>query len=99
MTCHGRATTHGTGGCVLEGDFPWETLQEKRPPRFHEVRMRCRRDNISRLAAWLDRLIPGFGSAGYSGFQGNPKWYTMSIQQTSFAAPVKVPRLEFPSIT
>lgn len=61
-------------GCVLDGDFPWEQLQGSKPPRFHEVRNEmAARDNISRLAAWLDRLIPGFGSAGYSGFRGTPQ--------------------------
>ena len=59
-------------GCVLEGGFPWESLQGKNPPRFHEVRNEmAAKDNVSRMAAWLDRLIPGFGSAGYSGFTGN----------------------------
>jgi len=59
-------------GCVLDGDFPWQTLQGKNPPRFHEVRNEmAARDYVSRMAAWLDRLIPGFGSAGYSGFRGN----------------------------
>ncbi|HEX3104948.1 MAG TPA: hypothetical protein VHQ22_10890 [Terriglobales bacterium] len=62
-------------GCVLSGDFPWEKLQKTNPPRFHEVRNEmAARDNISRLAAWLDQLIPGFGSAGYSGFQGTSQW-------------------------
>lgn len=58
-------------GCVLERDFPWKDLQEN-PPRFQDVRNEmAARDNIARMAAWLDRLIPGFGSAGYSGFVGS----------------------------
>lgn len=58
-------------GCVLEKDFPWKTLQDN-PPRFQEVRNEmAARDNVARMAAWLDRLIPGFGSAGYSGFVGS----------------------------
>jgi hypothetical protein len=62
-------------GCVLDGDFPWENLQGSNPLRFHEVRNEmAARDNIARFAAWLDRLIPGFGSAGYSGFQGSTQW-------------------------
>lgn len=62
-------------GCVLDGGFPWDRLQGRDPARFHEVRNEmAARDNIARLAAWLDRLIPGFGSAGYSGFRGTPEW-------------------------
>jgi len=62
-------------GCVLENNFPWETLQGKSPLRFRTVRNEmAARDKIARLAAWLDRLIPGFGSAGYSGFLGNADW-------------------------
>lgn len=62
-------------GCVLEGEFPWEKLQGKNPPRFREVRNEmAARDTVARLAAWLDRLIPGFGSAGYSGFVGSSHW-------------------------
>ena len=56
-------------------EVPWNTVQRKDPPRFHEVRNEmAARDNVSRFAAWLDRLIPGFGSAGYSGFRGTPQW-------------------------
>jgi len=59
-------------GCVLEGSFPWESLQGADPQRFREVRNEmAAKDNVSRMAAWLDRLIPSFGSAGYSGFTGN----------------------------
>jgi hypothetical protein len=62
-------------GCVLAGNFPWEGLRESKPQRFHEVRNEmAARDNVARLAAWLDRLIPGFGSAGYSGFRGSAQW-------------------------
>jgi hypothetical protein len=62
-------------GCVLHNDFPWKNLQGADPPRFRQVRNEmAARDHIARLAAWLDRLIPGFGSAGYSGFTGTPDW-------------------------
>jgi hypothetical protein len=62
-------------GCVLDRDFPWQNVQGNNPKRFHAVRNEmASRDNIARLAAWLDRLIPGFGSAGYSGFRGSAQW-------------------------
>ena len=62
-------------GCVLKGNFPWESVRGSNPFRFHEVRNEmAARDNVARLAAWLDRLIPGFGSAGYSGFKGTTQW-------------------------
>ena len=62
-------------GCVLDGHFPWQSLQGSNPLRFREVRNEmAARDNIARMAAWLDRLVPGFGSAGYSGFSGSTQW-------------------------
>jgi len=75
-------------GCVLKGDFPWDKLQGKRPQRFHEVRNEmAARDHIARMAAWLDRLVPGFGSAGYSGFVGNPDWvHTVESSNTVCAS-------------
>jgi hypothetical protein len=62
-------------GCVLDNNFPWDTLQGNSSLRFRAVRNEmAARDRIARLAAWLDRLIPGFGSAGYSGFVGKAGW-------------------------
>jgi general stress protein CsbA len=84
-------------GCVLDGDFPWPKLQEKNPPRFREVRNEmAARDNISRLAAWLDRLIPGFGSAGYSGFQGTPQWVHTVNSANSICIPCETSKSRIP---
>jgi hypothetical protein len=62
-------------GCVLDGNYPWGEIRQNSPTRFEEVRNEmAARDNIARLAAKLDSLIPGFGSAGYSGFKGSVDW-------------------------
>jgi hypothetical protein len=59
-------------GCVLDGNYPWNEIRQNGPTRFEEVRNEmAARDNIARLAAKLDSFIPGFGSAGYSGFKGS----------------------------
>ena len=58
VICRGQLRPHGARRCVFGGRFPSEGLQESKPQRFHEVRNEmAARDNVARLAAWLDRLI------------------------------------------
>jgi hypothetical protein len=62
-------------GCVLDAEFPWSAIRGSDPFRFSEVRNEmAARDRVARFAASLERLIPGFGSAGYAGFKGTSDW-------------------------
>lgn len=63
-------------GCVLHEHFPWITIRGGNDPsRFRSVRNEmAARDQVARLAARLESLIPGFGPAGYSGFKGPEEW-------------------------
>jgi pimeloyl-ACP methyl ester carboxylesterase len=59
-------------GCVLDPHLPWATMRTQDEKSFDAVRNEvAHKDWVVRVASYLDRLIPGFGGAGYSGFKGD----------------------------
>lgn len=62
-------------GCVLNTDLDWRALKDRRPTAFREVRNDwTNRDPVVWLAGLIQKCVPGFGRAGFLGFDPGSTW-------------------------
>ena len=62
-------------GCVLKDQFDWSELKKRKPDAFDAVRNDWTdKDQVVRLAQWIEWRIEDFGRAGLTGFVGDASW-------------------------